>query len=180
MADQATATWVYPTVMLRYTRVHSRAVFHFLFPLSSLCFSVRKALGHCLSVRWGSSCESPLAPCVSMGLFRLGSLFRLCYPPRSVASMLCCLPRVRPALLAASEFAQDLNPVHTYAPRCLILLIALRAFPVHPACCTHSCTDAKTSNGLPSHGPFLSSATCRTSVFRHWTSWFLPSSPTRV
>ena len=27
LADPATATWVYPTVMLRYTRVHSRAVF---------------------------------------------------------------------------------------------------------------------------------------------------------
>ena len=59
--------------------------------------------------------------------------------------MLCCLPGVRRALLVASEFAQDLNPVHTYAPRCLILLIALRAFSVHPACCIHSCTDAKTS-----------------------------------
>ena len=45
LADQTAATWVYPTVMLRDTRVHSRAVSHSLLSLAPLCFSVRKALG---------------------------------------------------------------------------------------------------------------------------------------
>ena len=84
-----------------------------------------------------------------------------------MASVLCCLPRVRPVLLAVSEFTQDSNPAHANALRCLSLLAALRAFPVHPACCTHSCMDAKTSYGLPFPGSLPSSAIRCMSVSLH-------------
>ena len=165
---------------LRTTRGHRRAVY--LLPSSTVPLVLLRAEGTwswSLAAR-GSSCESPLAPCASVGLSWLCSPFRLWNPPRSVASVLCCLPGVRPGLLAVSEFIQDPNPVHAYALWCLILLTALRAFPVHPARCTHSCTDVKTSYGLPFPGPLSSSAIRRMSVSRHWTSWFLPSSPTRI
>ena len=165
---------------LRPTRVHRRAVFSLPSPTVSPVLLRAEGTWSLSLVARGSSCESPLAPCASVDLSWLGSLFRLWNPPRSVASVLCCLPGVRPDLLAVSEFIQDPNPVHAYALRCLILLTALRAFPVHPARCTHSCTDVKTSYGLPFPGPLSSSAICRMSVSRHWTSWFLPSSPTRV
>ena len=125
---------------------------------------MRKAPGHCRSVLGVPRARVPL-PLARRWSLLVVFPFPPVRPSSSVASVLCCLPGVRPSLLAASEFAQDSNPVHTYALRCLILLTALRAFPIHPARRIHSCTDEKTSSGLPFLGPLSSSATCRTSVF---------------
>ena len=98
---------------------------------------------------WGSSCESPLVPCASVGLSRLFSLSacRILLAVWLPCSVVC--PGFRPALLAVSEFTQDTNPAHAYALRCLSLLAVLRAFPVRSACCIHSCMDPKTLHGLP-------------------------------
>ena len=164
----------------RTTRGHRRVPLSLLLSTVPLVLLRAEGTWSLSLVARGSSCESPLVPRASVCPSRLRSFFRLWVPPRSVASVLCCLPGVRPDLLAVSEFTQDPIPAHAYALRCLILLTALRAFPVHPARCTHSCTDVKTSYGLPFPGPLSSSAICRMSASRHWTSWFLPSSPTRV
>ena len=165
---------------LRTARVHRRVAF--LAPLSHRPPRASPCGRHLVFVARCSGFLVRESPCP----LRVGGSLLVVFPfppvrlSSSVASVLCCLPGVRPSLLAASESTQDPNPVHAYGLRCLILLTALRALPVHPACCIHSRTDAKTSTGLPFPGPLLSSATCRTSVLRHWTSWFLPSSPTRV
>ena len=78
----------------RTTRGHRRAFLSL--PLSTVPLVLLRAEGTwALSlVARGSSCESPLVPRASVCPSRLRSLFRLWIPPRSVASVLCCLPRV--------------------------------------------------------------------------------------
>ena len=119
------------------------------------CFSVRKALGHCRSLLGVPRARVPLLLArrwISLGwvLFSACETLLVVWLPCSVVCpgfvLLCLLP---PNLPRTSR------PVHAYALRCLILLTVLRTFPVYPACCTHSCTGAKTSNGLPFHGPFF-------------------------
>ena len=152
---------------LRTTRGHRRAASSL--PSSTVPLVLLRAEGtwsRSLAAR-GSSCESPLAPCASVDLSWLGFPLRLWGPPRSVASVLCCLPGVRPDLLAVSEFIQVPIPVHANALWCLILLTILRDFPAHPDRCIHSSTDVKTSYGLPFPVSLPSSAIRCMSVSRH-------------
>ena len=72
-----------------------------------------------------------------------------------MASVLCCLPRVRPALLAASEFAQDLVSIPRGRPAVFNFINHLETFSVHPACCIHSGMDAKTSAWFAFPGLFI-------------------------
>jgi len=110
-----------------------------------LCFSVRKALGPCRSVPGIPRARVPVLPAprrVSLGWVFSSACDTLLvvWLPCSVVCpgfvLLCLLPPNSP---------RTSRPFHAYALRCLILLIVLRTFSVYPACCIHSCTDAKTS-----------------------------------
>ena len=84
-----------------------------------------------LACRWVSPGWVPSSAC--------GTLLAVC-PPCSVVCpgfvLLNLLPPNSPRIS---------RPVHAYTLRCLILLIVLRTFSAFPACCIHSCTEAKTS-----------------------------------
>ena len=181
-ADQATEMWVYPTFTCRGLLEFTFARFsRSLLPPPPVCFSVRKALGPSRMVTLGFLVRESLCSMRGGGFFsRLVFLFRLWPPPLCVSSMrcpsaqgsscsACCLrirpgpkssPHIRPAVSNFTDRSEGLP-----CPPCLLYSQL------------HGCEDLKW-HAFP--GPLFSSATCRTSVFRHWTSWFLPSSPTRV